>query len=202
MAIGDKLRALQIKANIIADKQIGLMEVNAEVQDGIAILTGEVENEEQKQIAEQMAYEVDGIDEVHNELQVVPESLEKLRLCNIKDAHLGYGLAEGSAEDTTYAISGDYEPPGPGIPASEQFAGEFTDEEIDEELNGLLSSETEVNVSSVQASSINQIVYLKGALNTQADLNRLQDMVMKARGVMGICSDIAIRKGELGTPVE
>jgi osmotically-inducible protein OsmY len=47
---------------------------------------------------------------------------------------------------------------------------------------------------------VNQIVYLKGAVGTNDDLNRLQDMVLNTRGVMGISSEVVVREGEMGTP--
>ena len=70
MAVADKLRALQIKVNVIADRQVGLMDIEAEVHNGIAVLTGEVETWQQKQIAEQLAYQVDGVHEVSNQIRV------------------------------------------------------------------------------------------------------------------------------------
>ena len=62
MAVGNKLSALRVKANLIANQDVGLMEINVEFEDGVAVLTGEVETEEQKHIAEEVAYEIEEIE--------------------------------------------------------------------------------------------------------------------------------------------
>jgi osmotically-inducible protein OsmY len=196
MAVIDKLRALQIKANIIADRTVGMMEINTQVHGGVAVLAGDVETEEQKRIAEELAWDVEGVHEVRNEIRVVPRSPDAER----DDAHLGYGPAEGSVGDTAFSIDGGYEVPGPGIPTTEQFPGQFTDEEVEEEVYDKLATQHEVEISDVEIESANQIVYLKGSVRTYEDLARLHDMVLNIRGVMGISSEVAVREGEVGTP--
>ena len=198
MAVTDMLRALQVKANIIADKTVGLMEISSEVHDGVVILTGEVETEQQKHVAEELAYEVDGIYEVQNEIAVVKSKHDKMGSDN--SAHIGYSLAEGDVGDTAFAISGDTEGAGSGLPVSEQFPGQFTDEEIEREVKGRLDSQNELDATQVEARSVNQIIRLTGFIATQQDLNRLLDMVLNVRGVMGINSDVKAREGEEGTP--
>ena len=200
MAVADMLKALQIKANIIADKSIGLMEISTEVHDGIAVLIGEVETEEQKRIAEELAYEIDGIYEVQNEIEVIPRS-DELQAHEKTNDHIGYGFAEGDAGDTTFGISGEETPPGPGFPASEQFPGEYTDEQIEEEVRSKLDSQNEIDTTNVQIHSINQVVHLKGNVKTTSDLYRLQDMVMNVRGVMGVDSELSVTEGDTGTPM-
>ena len=196
MAVIDKLRALQIKVNIIADRTVGLMEINTQVHDGIAVLTGAVESEEQKRVAEELAWEVNGVHEVRNEIRVVPPSED----AGPHSAHLGYGPVEGSVGDTPFGISGAYEAPGPGLPAIEQFPGQYTDQEIEEEVNDKLATQHEVEISGIEIESVNQIVYLKGSVRTYDDLVRLQDMVLNIRGVMGISSEVVVREGDIGTP--
>lgn len=194
MAVIDKLRALQLKANIIANDQIGLMDINPDVHDGVAILVGEVESEDQKLLAGELAREIEGVYAVRNELQVItPADVPE-------DAHLGYGLAEGSVGDTAYAIAGEYEAPGSGLPSIEQFPGQFTDEEIEEEVYERLATQDEVAVDNLEVSSSHQIVYLKGAVRFYDDLVHLQDIVLNVRGVMGISSEVRVREGEVGTP--
>ena len=200
MKVTDKLKALQIKANLIADDKVGLMDIHTEVHDGLAMLTGEVESEEQKQAAEELAYEVDGVSELRNEIRVVPPSPERLASREGYEAHLGYGLAEGNIGDTAFSLSGAYDAPGPGIPTSEQFPGEYTDEEVEEEVYDKLAHQHEVEVADLEIASVNQIVYLKGAVKTYDDLVRLQDMVLNTRGVMGVSSEVVVREGEVGTP--
>ena len=201
MAVADKLKALQIKANLIADDTVGDCEIDVEVREGTAVLTGEVDTEEKKCIAEELACEADGVDEVLNRLEVVPFSPERDFPCRLS-SHLGYGLTEGSFSDTAFSLSGDYQGPGPGLPVSEQFPGQFNDHEIEEELERRLHSQTEVDISDVKFRSDNQMVYLSGTVQTTDELNVLQDMALSVRGAMGVCSDVAVREGEIGTPVE
>lgn len=154
MKVADKLKALRIKVNLIADEKVGLMEINAEVYDGLAILTGEVEN------------------------------------------------VEGSFGETAFSLSGSEEFPGPGAPTSEQFPGQFTDAEIDEEIHDRLAAEPEIDTSKIEYATNNQIVHLSGFVRTQEDLNKLLDIVTNVRGVMGIDSDVKVEQGEVGTPIE
>ena len=195
MPVADKLSALRIKANLIADERVGLLEIEAEVEDGVAVLRGEVMTEEQRQIAEELAYEVEGVDEVINDIKVAP--VHKGELAN---GHLGYGIVSGGISHTPFAIAGESSGPSSGIASSEQFPGEFTDEEIDDELHQKLESQTEIDLSDVKYRSVNQIVHLSGSVATGEDLYTLHDMALNVRGVMGISSDVSIREGEIGTP--
>ena len=197
MAVGNKLSALRVKANLIANRAVGLMEINVEVEDGVAVLTGEVESEEQKRIAEEVAYEIEEIEEVINQIQVVPPDDGELA-----DAHLGYSLAEGDVGETAFAIGGESAGPGSGLASSEQFPGEFTDDQIEREVRHKLASRKLVDVSDVRLRSANQIVHLEGSVATADDLYNLHDMVLNVRGVMGISSEVSIREGEIGTERE
>lgn len=201
MAVADKLRELQIKANLIADKRLGLMEIDVEVQDGVATLTGDVTSRREKRRAEELAYEVDGIYEVSNEICVVPLTAEEMLTRDVINAHMGYGPAEGSIGDTAFAISGEYTAPGPGLATSEQFPGEYTDDDVEREVTDKLASQDEVDASKVSFCSANQIVYIKGSVKSADELNRLQDILMNVRGVMGISSEVTVEEGETGTPV-
>jgi len=202
MAVADKLSALRIKANLIADDRIGMMDISAEVHDGVAILRGEVHSEEQRAIAEELAYDVDEIEEVQNEINVMPESEEELEMEAPADSHLGYGMVEGDIGDTPFAIGGESAGPGPAAITSEQFPGEFSDDEIDQEVTERLEAQEEVDASGIKHWTANQIVHLKGALRTEEDLNKLQDIILNARGVMGIRSEVVIEEGSWGTPIE
>ncbi len=202
MSVTDKLKALRIKANLIADSEVGLMEINTQVRGPVAVLTGEVETEEQREIAEHLAYEVEGVEQVQNRLQVVPMTRNWIEAGGPEDAHLGYGLAEGAFADTAFSLSGSEETPGPGAAASEQFPGQFTDLEIDEEIHDRLAHQDEIFAPNIEYSTNNQIVRLTGTVRTQNDLNQLLDILINVRGVMGIDSSVTVERGEVGTPAE
>ncbi len=197
MAVTNKLNELRVKVNLIANKDVGLMEINVEVENGVAVLTGEVETEDQKAIAEAVAYDTDDIEEVINQIQVVARDEDDLI-----DGHLGYSLAEGDVGETAFAIAGESAGPGAGIATSEQFPGEFTDDEIEDWVRDKLDSQSIVDVSQVRLRSVNQMVHLQGAVQTAENLYDLHDMVLSVRGVMGVESEVAIREGEIGTERE
>lgn len=197
MPVADKLSELRIKANLIGNNTIGLMEINAEVEDGVAVLHGEVHTEQQKQLAEELAYEVEEIEEVVNEIRVSPADED-----DPTDAHLGYSLMEGDLGETAFAIGGESAGPSPTMATSEQFPGEFTDEEIERDTRQRLASENQIDVSDVKLRSINQIVHLEGSVKTPDDLYNLHDMILNVRGVMGINSNVSIKEGEIGTQTE
>ncbi|MHB9036730.1 MAG: BON domain-containing protein [Armatimonadota bacterium] len=202
MAVGDRLKAMEIKANLIADDRVRLMEIDAEVHGYLAVLSGDVESADQKMLAEELAFEVDGIQEVENNIRIVSQVPEKASAYDGFEPKLGYGPAEGDAGDTPFSLSNEYSVPGPGIPTSEQFPGEFSDEVVESEVKHRLASQHEVDVSGVRFELENQIVKIEGSVETTDDLNRLQEMIIGVRGVMGVNSKVNVKKGDTGTPVE
>ena len=86
--------------------------------------------------------------------------------------------------------------------ASEQFPGEFDDEEIEREVRLKLENQDLVDASNLKVKCVNQIVHLRGCVNTPEDLYNLHDLVLNVRGVMGISSDVETREGEIGTQKE
>ncbi|MCE5314845.1 MAG: BON domain-containing protein [Armatimonadota bacterium] len=202
MAVGNRLKAMEIKANLIGDDRVRLMEIDVEVDGYLAILSGDVETDEQKRLAEELAFEVDGIQEIENNIQVVSPPPEQASAYDGFEPRLGYGPAEGDVGDTAFSLSDDYSVPGPGVPASEQFPGEFSDEALVSEVKHMLASQREVDVSRVKIEMENQVFNLTGSVETADDLNRLQEMILRMRGVMGVNSKLKVRKGDTGTPIE
>ena len=200
MTLPDSLLAVRIRANLIADRSIGLMEIQAHVHDGVATLIGEVETNDQRRLAEEIASNTPGVASVRNQIHLLPQAADS-EPEEVGDAHMGYGLAEGTVGDTAFEISGAATAPGSGIAASEQFAGQFTDYEIEEDVAELLATQQEIDASQIQAFSANQ-VHIKGAVKDAAALNRLQEMVLQVRGVMGVKSKVTVKEGEIGTPTE
>ena len=152
---------------------------------------------QQKRIAEEVAYEIEEIEEVINQIRVAPPQDSELA-----EAHLGYSLAEGDVGETAFAIGGESAGPGSAMASSEQFPGEFTDDQIEREARARLASQDRVDVSDVKLRSVNQIVHLEGSVRTADDLYNLHDMVLNVRGAMGVSSEVSIREGEIGTPEE
>lgn len=201
MAVGDKLKAEQIKAILIANETQGLSEIDVNVRNGVVVLEGDVDTEEQKMLAEQLAYEED-IQGIINNIRVVPTVPGKASAYDGFDARLGFGPAEGEAGDIAFSLSAADNVPGPGVPTSEQFPGEFSDDEIESEIERKFQTQHEVDVSNIKFNSENQIVNLEGSVETVDDLNSLQEMILRMRGVLGINSKLKVKKGHTGTPIE
>jgi len=71
--MGDAMIAAKIRARIASDSRLEGAEVDVEVEDGVATLTGTVANEDQKEAAETIARDTDGVREVKNNLMVENE---------------------------------------------------------------------------------------------------------------------------------
>ena len=166
MAVIDELRALQIKANLMSDTTVGLMEIEADVQGSLAVLTGEVDTEEQKRVAEELAYRVDGIDNVRNEIELAVPGLD------LAPPEVG---------------------PGVGTVGGVWFLRQFADAEIESAVRRTLAAQRDVDVSRVGFTSLKEIVHLSGVVSGREELRRLQDLVLDVRGVTGICSEVIAR---------
>ena len=164
MAVIDKLRELQIKASLMSDRTVGLMEIEASVQGGVAVLTGQVESEEQRRVAEELACRIDGVTDVRNEIILAASHLRP------SNARAGGGVAGGL-----------------------RFLRQFADAEIESELRRRLAAQKDVDVSRVDFTSLREIVHLSGVVGSREELRRLQDMVLDVGNVTGICSEVVAR---------
>src|SRR5690554_4606619 len=59
------------------NRHLSPFSIDVEIENGVAILTGEVESEVDRDLAEQVALGVDGVREVDNQLQVAGEEVER-----------------------------------------------------------------------------------------------------------------------------
>ena len=72
--MSDPAIARRIDAKYMAEAQLKGSDIQIEVKKGVATLSGTVRSEEQKQMAERMARQTDGVREVKNKLEVKPAS--------------------------------------------------------------------------------------------------------------------------------
>jgi hyperosmotically inducible periplasmic protein len=166
MTVIEKLKALQIKATLAADKTVGAMAIDADVRGSLAVLTGEAETEEHKGIAEQLAFGIDGITEVRNEIRIVAPKPDP----GPRDSRAAFGVLGGT-----------------------RFLRRFADAEIELEVRRRFAAQREVDVSQVDVSSLKEIVHLSGVVSNREQLRRLQSIVLDVRDVTGICSEIVAR---------
>ena len=69
--IDDGTLTSYVKTKLASDKIVSLTRVGVETNNGIVYLTGEVETGEQKSRSGSLAYEVKGVKQVVNNLQVI-----------------------------------------------------------------------------------------------------------------------------------
>ena len=69
--IDDGTLTSYVKTKLAEDKLVTLTRVGVETNNGIVVLTGEVETAEQKSRSGTLAYEVKGVKQVVNNLQVI-----------------------------------------------------------------------------------------------------------------------------------
>ena len=69
--IDDSTLTTYVKSQLASDKLVTLSRVGVETNNGIVYLTGEVETAEQKSRSGSLAYEVKGVRQVVNNLQVI-----------------------------------------------------------------------------------------------------------------------------------
>lgn len=72
---GDEWIEKRVEKAILTNQHISGREVDVEVNDGMCILTGTVDSEEEKALAEKLARESNGITEVMNEIRVRPDGI-------------------------------------------------------------------------------------------------------------------------------
>ena len=68
--VDDRTISTSVKAKLVADKAANLTRVDVDTTNRVVLLSGVVESSEQKNRAEQLAMQVNGVRRVENRLQV------------------------------------------------------------------------------------------------------------------------------------
>lgn len=68
--VDDAVVTTKIRAAIVAEENLSNFDIGVETIDGVTTLTGTVDSEEQKEAAERVTKEVEGVRRVNNDLQV------------------------------------------------------------------------------------------------------------------------------------
>jgi osmotically-inducible protein OsmY len=68
--VDDRTISTSVKAKLVADKAANLTRVDVDTTNRVVMLSGVVESSEQKNRAEQLAMQVNGVKKVENRLQV------------------------------------------------------------------------------------------------------------------------------------
>lgn len=81
MSSSDTAITTRTKMALATDERVGVPDIQVETIEGVVILRGQVESMEQKQAAAEVAAQVEGVREVHNDLtvrRIKPPSSERL----------------------------------------------------------------------------------------------------------------------------
>ena len=68
--LSDAAKTTSIKSRLAADREVNPFDVQVQVVEGEVVLTGRVKTEEQRLIAEKIAYDTDGVLKVVNLIKV------------------------------------------------------------------------------------------------------------------------------------
>jgi hypothetical protein len=164
MTIVDNLRTLKIKAGLLADGQNYFLDIDVQVHDGVALLTGNVETADQKAMAADLAYKVGGVYEVANEINVIPHSLCKTVICSLENDVLICKPA-GNAD------------------------GDETESRL---RNKLLAPECQTFAGIRVSTGLWNLIKLDGRVPKEEDLQQLYALVLGTDGVFGIDSSVSV----------
>ncbi|HJQ25804.1 MAG TPA: BON domain-containing protein [Blastocatellia bacterium] len=89
-ARSDSWIALKTKLALVANSPTSGYETDVDVKEGVVTLTGKVDTNEAKTAAEQVAHKVEGVRNVNNQLQVVPEA--RRQEVNATDSRIKDGI--------------------------------------------------------------------------------------------------------------
>jgi hyperosmotically inducible periplasmic protein len=95
--VDDAAITAKIKAKMVADKSVKAHEINVDTFQGNVQLNGFVDNDTQKQRAEEIARNVSGVMNVQNNLQLRPEAAGAGRSYNTQGSSSG-GEVKGSIQ--------------------------------------------------------------------------------------------------------
>lgn len=197
MAAVDLLNRVKVKAMIFSDRRVGVLDIDVEVHDGTALLRGEVESEEQKQIAEQLTWEVDGISEVENEIRVVPESQTMA-----PDQGEVILPAAGMVGDTMAAPGGAA---GPGITGAvpphwwmpTEEAG-ITTSALTEAVERRIAEDGRITSRNIHVTVDGTRVTLQGTVDSLEESYLVQDAAESVTGITEVNNELQIEEGHTG----
>jgi osmotically-inducible protein OsmY len=185
----DLLQSMKIRVGLLSDGNVSGCDVEVEVDNGIARLTGTVETEQQKMEIEEIAAAVEGVVEIEDE--IVVEHLEdqtgQLDSRQMMESSGMVGQAKAPAA---------YGGPAPGVytVVSPETISEVDDEELLNRVKDAIILEDRINSDSVSAHVYAGVVYLHGAVTTFDQLGLVEGAVMSVPGVESIRNNIEVKE--------
>jgi osmotically-inducible protein OsmY len=188
----DLLQSVKIRVGLLADSRVTGFDVEVEVDNGVARLTGTVETEEQRLAVEEVAAAVEGVVEIENEIVIAPGQSTEDRMEAASDERLtgapgmvGQALAPAA-----------YGGPAPGVytVTSPDSLSEVSDDELLNRVRDAIILEDRIDSENVSAHVDNGVVYLHGKVSSFDELNLAEGAVSSVPGVQHIRNDIEVEE--------
>jgi osmotically-inducible protein OsmY len=94
-AVDDSTVTAKVKSKLAADSQTSAMKISVDTRNGVVTLSGTVETDTEKNKAEQLARNTDGVKRVANDIKVEPESMAAEREKS-GDSNIGETLSDAA----------------------------------------------------------------------------------------------------------
>lgn len=185
----DLLQSMKIRVGLLSDSSVSVCDVEVEVDNGVARLTGTVETEKQRQAVEDLASAVDGIVEIEDEIVV--------SIAENQTGELPSGqLIESSGMIGQAQAPATYGGPAPGVftVVTPETVTEMGDSELLNRVTDAIILEDRVDSENVSAHVDAGVVYLHGAVTTFDQLNLVEEAVLSVPGVKRIRNDIEVKE--------
>lgn len=145
-----------VKSQLVADELVRARNINVDTRERVVTLTGEVRTAEEEAQALQIARNTDGVANVVDQIDIVPEPTVP-----------------------TTGVGGTPTEPGPGDVLT-------TDPNITVQVKGKLLADPDVAGLRIDVDTRGQVVTLTGTVRTQAEKSRALQLAREVEGVMRV----------------
>lgn len=145
-----------VKSQLVADELVRARNINVDTRERVVTLTGEVRTAEEEAQALQIARNTDGVANVVDQIDIVPEPTVP-----------------------TTGVGGTPTEPGPGDVLT-------TDPNITVQVKGKLLADPDVAGLRIDVDTRGQVVTLTGTVRTQAEKSRALQLAREVKGVMRV----------------
>jgi osmotically-inducible protein OsmY len=198
-AASDLLHKLRVKVGLLSDERVSGLDVNVDVDNGVARLTGTVSSEEEKAVAEEIASLVEGVFEVENEIVVSPDKETPEE--TLADALPGTpivipGMIGPAAAPPSYGgIAPGVTTVGPPPEAMEELG---RDEAIADKVRDAISHDGRIRSRDVDVNVVEGVVHLRGKVDSFEEFSVIDEIASGVPGVKHLRNELEIEEGDHG----
>jgi hyperosmotically inducible periplasmic protein len=151
-----------VKSQLVADELVRARNINVDTREHVVTLTGEVRTAEEEAQALQIARNTDGVANVVDQIEIVPEPTAP-----------------------TTGVGGTPTEPGLGDVLT-------TDPNITAQVKGKLLADPDVAGLRIDVDTRGQVVTLTGTVRTQAEKSRALQLAREVEGVVGVTDRLTV----------